>query len=262
MTAPCLTLRAVGAALCIAASLAAAPAFAKTGYASSRTFIVFAPDQALADEVLRAAEERRAAIARRWLGTELPAGVGRTMIHVETTDGLERCFTWAIDAPGRTFHKVYLQAPRERVAGAPLAHEIAHVVLATETPSRLPKWLEEGVACQEDDPGRFETRRRLVEWFVRSGRWPSLPSLLDRPAIDADDPSSYAAAASLTEFLLTCGEPADLFALARAAEREGWNAAVKAGYGFRDVADLERAWRTWETERRTPRLTAAPRTVR
>ena len=157
------------------------------GFAHDETFIVYAPDQALADQVLAKAEEFRKAEAKDLLGTELEAGAGRTIITVKVSATEDSGFTWPIDHPDRKFHNMWLTTSRERAAGSTLRHEIRHVVLNTRFPDRLPPWIEEGLASRSDDAERQQVWRETAAAFSRSG-WPDIHSLMERQIDPLDRP--------------------------------------------------------------------------
>ncbi len=73
-------MRAVACAVFVFFSGVPAALFA-VGFAHDPTFIVYAPDQALADRVLAKAEEFRKAEAKSLLGAELEAGQGPHDYH-------------------------------------------------------------------------------------------------------------------------------------------------------------------------------------
>ena len=75
------------------------PALFAAGFAHDENFIVYAPDQDLADRVLAKAEEFRKAEAKNLLGAELEPGKGRTIITVEVSASEDSGFTWPIDCP-------------------------------------------------------------------------------------------------------------------------------------------------------------------
>ena len=88
------------------------PSTFAVGFAHDETFIVYAPDQALADQVLAKAEKFRKAEAKDLLGEELEAGLGRTIITVKVSATEDNGFTWPIDHPDRKFHNVWLTTSR------------------------------------------------------------------------------------------------------------------------------------------------------
>jgi hypothetical protein len=235
------------------------------GFAHSENFTVFAPaeptqetGQALAEDILARAEQYRKEIATYWFGEELPPSVGPTMINVSFTRGEDAALTWAIDSPRRKYHTLYLSTSPDRAAADTLAHEMTHVVLATRFPypNRLPPWLEEGAASRLDDPSRVNTRRQLLSWFLRTGNWPRLETVLNSETIDGKDQAAYAVAASLTDFLLSVRDKRALFEFGQRAAKSGWDAALKQHYGIRDVSELQKAWQMWSSR---PSQTASQR---
>ena len=215
------------------------------GFAHNENFMVLAPDQQIADAVLARADHFRAEVARQWLGKELPPSVGAAIINVEISESQERGFTWAIDSPGRKYHKVWLTATRQRLLGSTLRHEICHVVLSTRFPGALPPWAEEGAASQSDDQARINTRQGIIDWYAQTGNWPNLEPIFEAEIIPADDQATYSVAASVTRYLLSRGEKSSFLAFAEAGKRHGWDKALATHYGIRSVGHLQSAWRTW-----------------
>ncbi len=230
--------------LMLAGSLVGSVAFG-AGFAHNANFIVYAPDQTTADEVLAKADIFRAEIAKEWLGEELPTGSGRTIISVSLSRDQDDAFTWPIDSPERKFHKMWLTTSREKAVGGVLRHEVFHTILNTRFPDRLPACVEEGIATLDDDPERMEARQRLIGDYARSGKWPDLRVILDAKTISSDDQAAYGVARSLMQYLLSRGDKATLLRFAATAKVKGWDAAVNEHYGIRSVRDLEQAWHAW-----------------
>ncbi len=238
---------------CVLAAFAAARVEA-AGFAMSDNFTVFTPPiptrqdaERYAREVLRAAEAWRREIAREWLGEELPPSVGLTTINVSFSDLRDAGLTWAKDDPKIKYHTLYLTSTPDGALGSTMAHEMVHVVLATRFPHphRLAAWLEEGIASSYDDDARQATRQRTLSWLITAGKWPDLRGLLDSPNIDARDGAAYAAAASLTAFLLQCGDKRTLLEFGQYANQAGWDAALSRYYRISGTADLQRRWQQW-----------------
>jgi hypothetical protein len=217
--------------------------------AAGENFVVFARDQATAEAVRTAANRHRSQIARDWLSRPIPDGIGRATINVRIDDSKDEGFTWPIDDPRRSFHKVWLTTSQERALGTTLKHEIAHTVLATRYPD-LPEWAEEGVASTYDDADRQQLCRQKLAWYHETGQWPSLEQLLSREVITATDTASYAVSASLVRYLLTRGDRAILLTFAATAKGD-WDAALRRHYGVQSVGDLQREWQAWEATRCT-----------
>ena len=218
------------------------------GFAHNANFIVLAPDQPLAEEVLAKADLFRKQVAEEWLGERLPTSVGRAVIHVELSDSGDSGQTWAIDAPGRKLHQVWLTTSRQRAVSSGLRHEITHVVLATRFPDRLPAWIEEGIASLSDDPQRIETRRRIVNWYARTGNWPRFESLIEAPTILPSEKDRYSVAASLTQYLLSRGDRAEFLRFAITGKEKGWDQALQQHYSLSTVRDLQVAWQAWVSQ--------------
>jgi hypothetical protein len=232
-------------AVCLLLPLASASA---GGLAFSQQFIVGAPDQALADAVLQQAEALRMQFADDWLGGQLPPTPGRVVIHVFLSDHEDRGRTWMDDSPELKHNIVWLTTSRARATGSTLAHEISHVMLALQFPQRLPVWADEGIASQADDTQRQAIRRSLLVRAARSGNWPQLGALFQAASIASGDQASYAAAVSVTEYLIARADRTTFLAFAAAGKEIGWDQALARHYGLRNVAALQSAWQAWATQ--------------
>ena len=225
---------------------------AKSGYAKSDNFTVLTPKQATAQEanayatdVMRTAELLRSEIAREWLGHELAPNQGRTIVTVSFELDRDSGLTWAIDDPRRKYHALYLSTSPELAMGSTLAHEMVHVVLATQFPhpKRLPAWLEEGIASQYDDHARQHERQRLITNFIRTRRWPPIAAVLNAKTVPANDTKAYTVAASLTALLLARdGDKQKLLAFGQMGNQDGWDIALQECYGIESVHQLQAIW--------------------
>ncbi len=225
------------------------------GFAMNDNFTVLTSDwpsageaKGYAEEVLRNAEHWRDVIAQEWLGQKLPPGVGQTTVNVSVNPDRDAGLTWAKDNPRRQYHSLYMTTSAERALGGTLAHEMAHVVLATRYPhpNRLPAWIEEGIASRYDDEDRQEMRQQQIAWLRQTGNWPPLDSLLTATNIAAHDKQSYAVAASLIDFLLSRNDDKQtLLEFGQHGNKAGWDAALQKYYGFRDVTRLQSHWQQW-----------------
>ena len=250
------------ALLLAATARGASPA---AGLAASENFTIWADSQQQADAVLARAEVWRERIAREWLGQPLSAGAGRASLNIRVSDR-DAAYAWLAAEPADAGHLVWIRTTSAKLDSA-LAHEIAHVVLATDSPE-LPAFVQEGIAGQYDDDERCALRRAVIKGCVRSGHWPALIDVLEARSISPADRRAYAAAVSLTEFLLAYdgrdnrgprpelvhgvdrpgGTPRTrvLFDFAAEGSRTGgWDAAVSHHYGLDGVRGLESAWQEW-----------------
>jgi hypothetical protein len=245
-------------ALASALLVAATPQMPR-GLVCNENITVNAPTQELAEAVLAQAQHYRDRAALRWLGRALPPGAGPVVIHVEIDPAQDRAVTWPIDTPQRSFHAMWITSSRELALGATLAHEMTHVVLATQFGNALPAWANEGAAGQEDDEATRAVRQRVAARWYREGRWPPLRDVLEARRLSPSDQEAYAAAVSLTDYLLTHGDAPRFLAFATSGPAVGWDRAVQQHYGHASVAQLEAAWRTWHLQSlRTARVSNAP----
>jgi hypothetical protein len=216
--------------------------------AQSDNFVVCAPSPELAEDVLAQAESLRARIAEQWLGEKLPAGIGPAIIRVRLSDTEDEGRSWVADSAARLSHLMWLTTTRERALGTTLAHEMTHVVLATQFPGKLPAWASEGAAGLEDDAARVATRQRIISWYARTGNWPDLEKVLAPDRIVPTDRTRYALAVSVTEYLLLRGNRRTFLEFAVDGKSNGWPMALQRYYQIRDIAELESAWRSWATD--------------
>jgi hypothetical protein len=224
------------------------------GFARNVNFMVYTPsestranDQRFAELVVARAEKFRNEIAREWLGEELPAGAGRTVIYVEFSQVEDRGLTWARDHRDRQFHNIWLTTSPRLAVSETLKHEIAHAVLATRYahPNRLPSWLEEGIASRYDDEARRASREQLLRSWARTGRAANLALVLELDDLQSFDENSYAAATSLVSFLLTRGDAQTLLRFGEDGQRRGWAAALQSSYGVESLQALQSQWMAW-----------------
>ncbi len=228
------------------------------GVASNENFIVIAPDRSLAGQVAAQADAFRKQVAQEWFGEELPPGAGAAVIRVELSGTEDNGFTYAMDSPNRKRHLVWLKATRDAVTGEALYHEVVHVVFATRFPDRLPAWIEEGIAGLKDGPRRIRARQQMIQRFARTGNWPDCAGLFEAQTIPADRQASYSVAGSVTRFLLSRGDKANLLRFAVSGKQQGWDRALQRHYGLASVAHLERAWRAWASQPSRLYAQAAP----
>ena len=237
-------------------ALCCGPAEAATestsGFASSDNFVIYAPTQELADEVLKKSEQFRTKLARAWLDKELASGVGAAMIYVSLSNGENHGFTWPKNQPDEKYHSVTIRSSREKALGVILPHELTHALLATEFGEQLPQWADEGAACYQDGSELSGKRRQTLTRFARTAQWPSVEGVLRQQKYQSDDHTFFTVASSVTEFLLDRDGPKTFFAFAIEGQEKGWDFAARSHYEFRSLRDLESQWREWVVQSLQP----------
>lgn len=218
------------------------------GFEYDRHFIVIAPNQELAAQVLALSNAHRKQFVANWLNGELPSVEIRTGIHLLDVSATEsHACTWLKRGPDQTLHRIWLRGSAEELKSL-LRHELVHVLLASIFAERLPVWVEEGVACLEDDVERKLIRQRIIAQYAATESWPDLGSLLERKSLRSHSQESYAVAESLTMYLLTLGDEGTLLRFALDGKRLGWEPSLRSHYSVDDVEALERRWETWASK--------------
>lgn len=233
------------AVLLLTAALADAP----YSLAASENFSVYAPSQPAADAVLVYAESLRRELAREWLGQPLPAGAGRTLIHIRLTPEADRGRSSVVDHrshSGSNLLWIETDAVGTDEFNSTLQHELTHCILATRYPGDVPVWAHEGCAGQYDVGARRRLHEQTVDRFSEANHWPAVSELLAAEQFDPNDRVSYGAAVSLAEYLIRLQGREHLVRFAVSGRQEGdWNRALQQSYGVRDVTELQRNWQQW-----------------
>lgn len=209
--------------------------------ASSEHFVVLAPTQRLADKAVGHADAFRAEIAREWLGKEfppLPPAAPPVVISIAIDPDRSFARTLVDGKEGR--HLMWLVGSERAVTEHLLRHEVAHTVLAARFGDTMPIWANEGIASRYDNPRRHELRNQQLQGFVEIDSWPPLTRLLDN---SIRQPWEYAAAVSLTDYLISRGGREQFLTFVADGEERGWPQSLQSHYGYNSVSTLETDWR-------------------
>lgn len=233
--------------LCLAV-IGAEPDVVARGVAQNENFLVTAPTQESAKQILVAADAYRQWVAREWLDLEEAPRLPWTRIDVEFHDDVtDRARMLIIGETERRSYRIELCTQAKAAKHAPLRHEIVHLVLHTELGDQIPAWADEGAACIEDSPELIGTLRRTNAWYPKTGKWPKLSELLDRKRIRATDYEEYATAWSLCTYLSEQGNKQKILRFAMSGVADGWNTALSDHYRIGNVEELQKRWQTWVT---------------
>jgi hypothetical protein len=219
--------------------------------------IFHAQGRELAGRVAQVAERTRSEMSRKWLGQEeawqAPCDVylhatGQDYTHVtgiaaaspghskiETDPGTGRVVSRRID----------LRCDNPAMLEAVLPHEATHVVLAGHFgPQPIPRWVDEGIAVLTEPAAKVDMHRRNLARSYQERDLFALRELMELP--DYPQPrritTFYAQSVSLVDFLTRRKGPQDFCQFVRDGLREGYEAALRRHYGFRDFAELQSGW--------------------
>jgi hypothetical protein len=241
-------------------SFVACPGDQADGIAFNEQITVFAPTQRLADDILDRASKLRVQTANDWLDAPLSPDEGTVTIRVIDSETASKARTSRIVNSGRTYFLMWITAPREDVFSF-LPHEMCHVILGARFGDDLPAWVDEAIACLQENSGWQANRRQTLKSAINNGTWPEARVLLNANHIPPSDRVTYAFVTSLAEFLLEQGDKKTLLNFASCGKRVGWDTAASRYYEFKDLNALEFAWRrsvpNGSGTARTPQAVAA-----
>jgi hypothetical protein len=218
------------------------------GGASARTtnFAVEAPTAEAAERVAEHAETCRKTIAVAWLGKELPPWPRPCPIKVKLTAGEAGGLTTFGFAAGRvTDQTMSVEGRIDRILASALPHEITHTIFAAYLGGPMPRWADEGASLLSEDRREKDRHDRIVDSLLaRRGDLP-LGRLFVVEEYPRDLMGFYGQGYSVSRFLVEIGGRQRFLRFVREGLRQGWDAATKDHYGLANVAELDRAWRSW-----------------
>ena len=221
-------------------------------------FRILHHDSALADRVAKAAEHHRAEQQKQWIGNDRPGEHWKPACEIylfpttrefaqatgqpETSQGFS---TMGVLEDKVVSRRINLPANRTELVDDVLPHEITHVVLADLFVDRqIPRWADEGMAILAE-PLDIQTRRRdLSETIGKGANLFKLQQLMTRDDYPANQfwPIYHAQSASVTHFLVARSNPRNFVAFVRAAQRDGYEPALRRFYRIDGFDELQRLW--------------------
>lgn len=243
----------------LVAALALSLATLPCGAASYRTtnFEVQAPTREVAQQVGDRAEECRRAIAKAWLGRELPDWAQPCPIKVKLTGGEAGGLTsFGFDHGHVSDQSMVVEGRLDRILASSLPHEVTHTVFAAFFGGPMPRWADEGASLlSEDERERTRHDQIAADLVARRGEI-SLAELFVIDEYPKDLMAFYGQGYSISRFLIEIGGRPRFLRFVRDGLRSGWDEATIEHYGLSDVRELDRAWRSWHrgllADRRTP----------
>lgn len=209
-------------------------------------FVIEAPTADIAHEVGAYAEHYREALARAWLGKELPRWYRPCSLQVTVGNmGAGGSTTFSFDQ-GEVFGwRMVVQGTLDRILDSVLPHEVSHTIFACHFRRPLPRWADEGAATLAEDAAEQQRQTRMLVERLEDGRRYPLRRLFSMSEYPRDVLALYAQGFSVAKFLVQQKGEATYLACLGDALRSNWDKAVKQHYGFRDVEDLETQWLAW-----------------
>ena len=221
-------------------------------------FLVTASDESVARKVAEAAEHYRRELALYWLGKPMPTWSRPCRISVNVG---------ALGAGGQTTFqfvngevlnwRMSVQGSLERILDSVIPHEVNHTIFACHFRRPLPRWADEGAATLFEHESEKIKQLHLLNQVIRDrGQHFSLSELLSMKDYPEDPQrmlTLYAQGYTLVDFLVQQKGRQVYLELLGAAEKQGWEEAIRAHFDHEGIAALERNWRSWVLAGR-PRL--------
>jgi hypothetical protein len=218
------------------------------GGASHRTtnFVVEAPTAEIAKKVADQAEAYRSAIARQWLGQEIPAWSTPCPIRVKLTRGEAGGLTSFGFNRGRVSDQdMVVEGRIDRILASALPHEITHTIFAAYFGGPMPRWADEGASLLSEDLRERQRHDQIaLNLLTRRGDLP-LSRLFTIEEYPSDLMGFYGQGYSISRFLIEMGGRPRFLRFVREGTQAGWDVATRNHYGLADVRELDRAWRAW-----------------
>jgi len=220
----------------------------------TENFVVNAPTQEIATQVGRTAEHFRKQLAVEWLGHELPKWFAPCPIRVRVGQigaGGQTTFSFFPNGKGSAEvcnWDMQIQGSLERILDSVLPHEVSHTIFACHFRRPLPRWADEGGATLAEHDSEKRRQALTLKEVMGTRRRIALKNLFnikEYPPDMQDVLALYAEGYSVAELLVQEGGRARYLKFLADANRDGWDKAVNAHYGYRGVDDLEKRWHTW-----------------
>ena len=206
-------------------------------------------------------EANRAEISRKWSGQSPEAAwVPKCEIVVHSTiaeynralvcinNQSVGCTTLKIDQGRAVYRRIDLRTDASGWKDSALPHELTHVVAADLFDrSRLPPWIDEGIASLAEPQSKQEERQQALNRAFAAGRTLTIKALLElrqAPGPEFRD-AFYGQSVSLVAFLVQSRTSAEFARFVNLALERGEEAALNEVYGIRGVGQLERRWLAW-----------------
>lgn len=225
--------------------LALIPSLGGASYRSDN-FVVEAQTHEVAQRVAERAESCRLAIAREWLGHDLPTWEHPCPIKVRLTQGEAGGVTSFGFRQGRvTDQTMTVEGRLDRILASSLPHEVTHTIFAAFFGGPMPRWADEGASLLSEDERELLRHDQIAANLLARHSELPLSRLFVIPDYPKDLMSFYGQGYSISRFLVEMGGRPRFLRFVRDGLKDGWDTATRNHYQLADVRELDRAWRAW-----------------
>jgi hypothetical protein len=214
----------------------------------SANFAVEAQTREVAERVALRAEVCRTAVAKAWLGRELPKWHTRCPVRVRLTASEAGGITsFGFERGQVTDQHITVEGRLDRILDSAIPHEVTHTIFASYFGEPMPRWADEGASLlSEDERERLRHDQIAADLLARRGEV-SISRLFQIQDYPEDLMSFYAQGYSISRFLIEIGGRPRFLRFVRDGVEHGWDRATRVQYQLANVRELERAWRAWHS---------------
>lgn len=225
------------------------------------------PSPAAVRAIAAEVEFQRRALARLWLGAELPPDRQKPITVNEVIGGIvppppvdalavfynrdgEKGSSTDFDYAHGQLERahLYVSGGLEYALEEAIPNAVTRAVLAEHFGRQVPQWVVEGMAMMSDPPAVQDNHDRVCRGVLNAGRGLRLKTLFPMASYPKDSVVTYAQGHSVVRFLTTRNGPKNFQSVVRFVDvgtKDGWDKAVDEVYGLRSVDVLEAAWLDW-----------------
>lgn len=212
----------------------------------STNFAVEADTPEVARRVAERAEVCRSAVARAWLGEDLPPWAVPCPIRVKLTRGEAGGLTSFGFTGGRVSdQEMTVEGRLDRILASSLPHEVTHTVFAAYFGGPMPRWADEGASLLSEDEVEHRRHDRIVVDLLGRRGDLTLARLFRAEEYPRDLMGFYGQGYSVSRFLVEMGGRPRFLTFVREGMQSGWDDAARRHYGLDNLRELDRAWRAW-----------------
>jgi hypothetical protein len=211
-------------------------------------FVVSAPSSSSAEQIGRAAEKYRKALAVEWLGQEMPNWSQPCPISAQVADHLGAGgATSFVFEHGEVFGwRMTIQGSQERILDSVLPHEVTHTIFATHFRQPLPRWADEGACTTVEHVSEKSKQQHMLIDFLRTGRGIAFNQMFAMKDYPHDVMPLYSQGYSVARYLVAQGGKRKfLDFLGDGLRDENWQRATNKHYGYANLAVLQSNWLDW-----------------
>lgn len=240
-----------------AVGMMGAAGYQPQGTFQTANFVVTAPSAEIAKQVAEVAEVYRKELAKEWLGHELPNWSAKCPIKVKVGQiGAGGATTFSFhpnprkpNSPAEVLSwDMNVQGTLERILDSVIPHEVSHTIFACHFRRPLPRWADEGAATLAEHESEKRRQVLTLQQVAKTNRRIPLRQLMaikEYPQNMQDVMTLYAEGYSLAELLVQEKGKTTYLKFINEAHQNGWDKAIQAHYGYRNVEDLEKRWLEW-----------------